>query len=80
MTFHPSPEDAHKDSVYDTYDTCLCCGEPASGPLVGYDLMLTENQFRRALMHRDCAFAMAQRIIVDAWPNRHKGERMKNDK
>lgn len=80
MSFHPSLQHAHENSPIRTHDICLCCGKPASGPLVGYDLVRTSEGYERVLMHRDCAFAMAQRIIMDAWPNRRAGEFMKNDR
>lgn len=41
---------------------------------------IVENLVHRILMHRDCAFAMAQRLICDAWPNRHMDSLMKNDR
>jgi len=79
MTFHKDLSDAETESPCETYDVCMCCGEPSSGPLVGYDLHLPGSDlYTRALFHRDCAFAMAQRIIIDAWPNRHKGVFMEN--
>jgi hypothetical protein len=49
--------------------------------LVGYDLILPgTDHLTRALFHRDCAFAMAQRLIIDTWPHRHAGEPMKNNR
>ena len=81
MTFHPSLEAAETGSPFNTHDICMCCGEKADGPLIGYDLTLPNPEGHvRALFHRDCAFAMAQRIIIDAWPNRRSGEWMKNDR
>jgi hypothetical protein len=82
VTFHKDLQAAHNDSPFQTHDTCLCCGEPADGPLVGYDLTLPGTDiYSRALFHRDCAFAMAQRIIMDAWPNRRAGDQwMANDR
>lgn len=80
MTFHADPAAAHEDSPFETYDTCMCCGEPANGPLVGYDMDLPSRGHVRALFHRDCAFAMAQRLICDAWPKRRAGEWMRNDR
>lgn len=79
MTFHNNLGAAQSDSPFQTYETCMCCGEPADGPLVGYDMNLPQLGHVRALFHRDCAFAMAQRFICDAWPNRRSGEWMKND-
>ena len=80
MTFYKDLETA-SESSFNNSDTCLCCGEPSNGPLVGYDLILPGSEiYTRALFHRDCAFAMAQRIIVDAWPNRRAGEWMANDR
>jgi hypothetical protein len=81
MTFHLSLEAAEQDSPFNTHDVCMCCGKKVVGPLIGYDLTLPNSDIlTRALFHRDCAFAMAQRIIMDAWPNRRAGEWMKNDR
>jgi hypothetical protein len=69
MTFY-ADTDAAETSPFNNHETCPACGEPSSGSTVGYV---------RVLFHRDCAFAMAQRIICDAWPNRRAGEWMRND-
>jgi hypothetical protein len=61
--------------------TCLCCGEETDGPLVSYDLILPgTDYYTSVLLHRDCAFAMAQRLITDTWQHRHVGEMMKNNR
>ena len=81
MTFHKDRDAALKDSPFKTHDVCMCCGEPANGPIVGYDLTLPGTDIlTRAMFHRDCAFAMAQRIIVDTWPNRRSDGLMQNDR
>lgn len=70
-----------KAGSYETHEVCMCCGEAAAGPIVAYDLVLPGNDYEsRALFHRDCAFAMAQRIICDAWPNRRDGEWMQTNR
>jgi hypothetical protein len=76
MNFHKDLPSAQQDSPFEPYETCMCCGDPANGPLVGYDMNLPSVGHVRALFHRDCAFAMAQRMICDAWPNRRAGEQM----
>lgn len=81
MTYHKDLEAAERDSPFNTHDVCMCCGSTSDGPLVGYDLILPDDTtLTRALFHRDCAFAMAQRLIMDAWANRHDGEWMKNNR
>lgn len=80
MTFY-ADADAAQASPFNTHQICLSCGEPTDGATVGYDLILPGTKiYTRALFHRDCAFAMAQRIICDAWPNRRAGEWMRNDR
>ena len=70
MTYHKDLDDA-QNAPFNTHEVCMCCGESADGPLVGYDMILPgTTHLTRALFHRDCAFAMAQRIICDAWPRR----------
>jgi hypothetical protein len=78
MTFSPTLTDAIDASPFNWTTSCLCCGEAIEGPTVGYDLCLPggDSTITRAMMHRDCAFAMAQRIICDAWPNRRVGQQM----
>ena len=78
MTYHPDAQAAAAESPFTPISDCMCCGKPASGPTVSYDLTV-EGGVVRALFHRDCAFAMAQRIICDAWPRRRDGELMRND-
>lgn len=77
MTYHATLEEARADHPWRTAEGkhCFCCGKPLDGPTVAYDAHpVVEHLKHRVLMHRDCAFAMAQRIICDAWPNRHDGE------
>lgn len=85
MTLYISPVVANAESPIRCDDRCFCCDAPlvsaAEGPVIGYDAYPTSDRMLRVLMHRDCAFAMAQRIICDAWPNRRVGDvLMKNDK
>lgn len=52
---------------------CICCGQEILSDVVAYDMCIADpNKYVRTLMHRKCAFEMAQRIICDAWPNRNK--------
>lgn len=85
MTFHISVVVAKEDTPFELQTRCFCCnGElktAADGPLVSYDAYPNAARLTRVLMHRDCAFAMAQRIICDAWPNRRASDvLMKNDR
>jgi hypothetical protein len=80
MVYYPSREVADEESALEIHGTCMCCGAEAEGPLVAYDLTLPGNRLARALFHRDCAFAMAQRIICDTWPKRRDKTLMGNDR
>lgn len=81
MTYFADAETAANESPFAIHDTCLCCGEAANGPTIGYDLILPgSDKMTRAFFHRDCAFAMAQRIICDAWPNRRDKPGMQNNR
>lgn len=82
MTYFNDAASAKAESPFRTFDICMCCGQVADGPLVGYDFVLpgAPQAYTRALLHRDCAFAMAQRLILDTWPHRHVGEHMKNNR
>lgn len=81
MTYYKDGQAAEADSPFNPAAICMCCGEAPAGPTVGYDLVMPETgTSSRVLFHRDCAFAMAQRIIMDAWPNRRDGEFMRNDR
>lgn len=79
MTFYASPVEAAEKSPVRLTNYCFCCSGPlaeeADGPVIAYDACLTPGGYTRVLMHRDCAFAMAQRIICDAWPNRRAGDK-----
>ena len=71
MTYYKSREAALDNAVLETHTICMACGKEADGPIVGYDLTLPGSDLlTTAFFHRDCASAMAQRIICDAWPNR----------
>lgn len=82
MSFYESADKLpeHHYRIYDEGKICACCGTNLDGPTVVYDLHLESNSISGLAMHRDCAFALAQRIIVDAWPNRYKTELMKNNR
>lgn len=75
MTYFTDARDAADESPFPHYDHCLCCGKESTGATVAWDLQLpgTELPMTRVLFHRECAFKMAQGMIVDAWPNRHEG-------
>lgn len=80
MTYSISAFVAKAESPLDLQEHCLCCGQTIEGPVISYDGHLVPGTLTRILMHRDCAFAMAQRVICDAWPHRRDGDvLMKND-
>jgi hypothetical protein len=78
MTYHSDGQSAISSRPFQDENDCFCCGKVVVGPTVHYD-GYKENKGVSLYMHRDCAFAMAQRIICDAWPNRREGEPMKNN-
>lgn len=85
MTFSISIVVEKDRSPFQLQTRCFCCNEEVKtandGPIISYDAWPTSDVLTRVVMHRDCAFAMAQRIICDAWPNRRSGDTlMKNDK
>jgi hypothetical protein len=85
VTFYISVVTAREKSLFELQSICFCCGKviqtAADGPVIGYDAYPATDLMQSVLMHRDCAFAMAQRIICDSWPNRHAGEKLlKNDR
>lgn len=75
MTFYADRADAEKRSHTPIPETCAVCGDALGWPVVQYDVLGEEKDL---WMHRDCAFAMAQRIICDAWPHRRVNEWMEN--
>lgn len=85
MTFDISVVAAKEESPLQVQTRCFCCNQEltnvADGPVVSYDAWPTPETLIRVMMHRDCAFAMAQRIICDAWPKRRVSDvLMKNDR
>jgi hypothetical protein len=85
MTFDISIITAIAESPFHMSAHCFCCNKELKsamdGSIVSYDAYPNQGTHARVAMHRDCAFAMAQRIICDAWPNRRAGDvLMKNDK
>jgi hypothetical protein len=80
MTFYNTIEEAHAENAFRIHRprTCFCCGEEIEKyAVVLYDAFPSKKGCASVPMHRDCAFAMAQRIILDAWPNRRGGYSMK---
>ncbi len=55
---------------FTSVDNCFTCGLKIEGPTVRYDGHNTSGKSISIFLHRDCAFVMAQRLIVDTWPNR----------
>lgn len=82
MAFYKSENELsqHPFAVHGDGKLCAFCGESLVGPLVVYDMQLEPGSLEGLAMHRDCAFAMAQRMILDAWPNRRVGELMACDR
>jgi len=80
VTYFKDAETAENASPVATAGICMGCGEPPAGPTVTYDMFMPDGATNRVLFHRDCAFAVAQRLICDAWPNRRDGEWMQNNR
>ena len=72
MTYHRTFAEAQNNSYFaNVTPQCFNCNEAIDGPTVVYDGYPTADGFvKHVYMHRDCAFAMANRMILDAWPNR----------
>lgn len=79
MTYHSDGHSALKEAPFKDQSLRLCCGNVVTGPTVRYDGYIKANELTSLFMHRDCAFAMAQRMICDAWPNRREKNLMQND-
>ena len=82
MSYYASEEEITKNlfRIHGNGKHCVLCSEPLKGPTIVYDVSLHPGSREGIAMHRDCAFAMSQRIICDAWPNRHHDGLMKNNK
>ena len=52
---------------------CFACRRPfiEGQPVITYDGWVDKDHMRALLLHGSCASAMAQRLIIDAWPNRY---------
>lgn len=72
MTFYKTPEIAREKSLVELTTVCVSCGDPLTGATVVYELYGTDTIGHT--FHRQCAFEMAQRMICDAWPNRHASD------
>ena len=70
MSYFPDIESAMSEVAYNTPDTCFECGQKIDGPNVRFNGYLAEGQGVSLFLHRDCAFQLAQCLIVDTWPNR----------
>ena len=78
MTYHATYQKAVDSSPFEITSRCFCCNEPIEGAVVSYDGFVGSDKLTRVVMHRDCAFALAQRVICDAWPHRNDFELMQN--
>lgn len=78
MSYHPTFQLARDDALFESMGpNCFCCGQHIEGPTFTYDAHPVNDGYIRSVhMHRDCAFAMAQRVIVDVWTHRRDGEPM----
>lgn len=70
MSYFVNLKSAKAFYPYNVPQRCFCCAVELDGPIVRYDGCNDKGEGVSIFMHRDCAFAMAQRLIVDAWPNR----------
>jgi len=73
---HKKAIDYSVEKIHDP-EKCFLCAKQLDGPTVEYQGYLLVGTM---LMHRDCAFAMANRIISDCWVNRREGKMMQCDK
>jgi len=76
MSYFKDRESAAASSPYNSPQSCFGCGQPLDGPTVRHDGYQPDGEGLSVFLHRDCAFAMAQRMIVDSWPNRRDGKPM----
>lgn len=77
MTYFATRATANAFGLGAVPDNCMLCGGALGGPIIAYDSV---SEIGVLWAHRDCAFAMANRIICDAWPNRRYGALMENDR
>ncbi|MGY2685428.1 hypothetical protein ACVWVZ_004762 [Pseudomonas tolaasii] len=58
---------------------CFNCNRPLEGSSVCYDGYVSGDGPTgiSIYMHTECAMAVAQRLICDAWPNRRSGKYIK---
>jgi len=71
MTYHSTAAAALESAPFASEDRCFCCNARLEGPTVTYDAYPhPDGTLKSVNMHRDCAFAMAQRMICDTWPHR----------
>lgn len=76
MTYFSDTAAAAAQPIYNSPECCFSCSRELAGPTVRYDGFLSDGAGLSVFMHRDCAFVMAQRLIVDTWPNRRHGHPM----
>jgi hypothetical protein len=73
MTYFADFEKASAFVPYNEPKQCFGCGKELLGPIVRYDGYGENGVGQSEYFHRDCAFAVAQRLILDTWPNRREG-------
>jgi len=76
MSYFKDRQAAESGFSHSTVDSCFTCGKKIEGPNVRHDGYEPGGRSVSIYLHRDCAFVMAQRLIVDTWPNRRDGEHM----
>jgi hypothetical protein len=76
MSYFKDADSAAASSPYNKPESCFGCGQSLEGPTVRHDGYLSGGKGHSLFLHRDCAFAMAQRMSIDAWKNRRDGKPM----
>jgi len=79
MTYYRSFRLAQEQSNFEQVThKCFCCDSDIEGPTIVRDAFPTGDGYLKSVyMHRDCAFSMAQSLILDAWPHRRDEADMK---
>jgi hypothetical protein len=70
MTYFRDRAAAEAGMRFSPVDNCFTCGDKIEGPTVRHDGHDANGKAISIFLHRDCAFVMAQRLIIDTWPNR----------
>ncbi|MFS8372670.1 hypothetical protein EIQ27_04945 [Xanthomonas campestris pv. armoraciae] len=76
MSYFKDRAFAEQGPSFSPISACFACGDEIVGPIVRHDGYDAGGRGVSLYMHRDCAFVMAQRLVVDSWPNRRDGQFM----